>query len=313
MSFSGSAEDLEQTFGISVAKWDYKTAQKHLRKTFSEKRVFRLAYRPFDFRFIYYDSDLVFSHREGKMSHLLNGDNIALVCASRLSSKGFNHILPADCLVEMKYSSHDTNSRIFPVFLHSDTLLNSKAEPNMSAAASGIAGGQIKQAEWLEFNEAILAVLNSTKYRTRYFEEIKNDFPSIPLLNNTDLRQALANLGRQLIRVQLLRAEIPDTAFPFEGALGEEIETPKLHGDRLRISHSAYFVGVGREIFEFSLAGYQISKNWVSAGNKSGIQRKGTVLTRKDAQLYRRVLYGIQQTIAVRALIDQMLAERLRW
>jgi hypothetical protein len=247
------------------------------------------------------------------MSHLIRGDNLALVCASRLSAKGFNHILPAECLVEMKYASHDTNSRIFPAFLHGDALLSSKTQPNAGTAANEIAGGQIKPIDWMEFNEAVLAVLNSAKYRTRYFEEIKNDFPGIPPLDDIDLRRDLAKLGRKLICAQLLTAEVPDTLFRFDGKLGEKIETPELHEDRLRISDSAHFVGVGRDIFEFGLAGYQVCKNWVSAGNKSGIQRKGTLLTRKDAQLYRQVLYGIQETIGVRTLIDDILGERLRW
>src|SRR5258708_9543317 len=39
MNFAGRSGSLEERFSISVAKWDYKAAQKHLRKTFSEKRI----------------------------------------------------------------------------------------------------------------------------------------------------------------------------------------------------------------------------------------------------------------------------------
>ena len=313
MNFTGGAEDLEQTFGISVANWDYKSAQKHLRRHFSEKRIFRLAYRPFDFRYIYYDSELVFSNREAKMSHLIRGENLALVCASRLSAKGFNHILPADCLVEMKYASHDTNSRVFPALMYEDSLLSASARPNMGRAALEISGALKTQSDWMEFNEALLAILNSTKYRTRYVEEIKNDFPGVPSLTNSVLRRNLAKLGQRLIRAQLLKAEVPETAFPFRGKFGEQIEGAELDGRRLRISDSGYFAGVGSEIFEFNLAGYQVCKNWVNAGNKSGIQRKRTALTRKDSQSYRGVLFGIQETIEVRALIDRALSDQLGW
>lgn len=164
MGFVGSAKELEQTFGINVAKWNYKAAQEHLRRNYSEKRIFRLAYRPFDFRYIYYDSELVFSHRIAKMSHLIGRDNLALVCASRLSAKGFNHVLPADCLVEMKYASHDTNSRVFPAMLYGDSLLSSNAQRNMGKAATEINGGLLEPDDWLQLNEAMLALLNSTKY-----------------------------------------------------------------------------------------------------------------------------------------------------
>lgn len=150
MEFTGSAEALENRFSISVANFDYKAAQKYLRRTFSADRVFRLAYRPLDFRFIYYDSELVFSHREDKMSHLIRGENLALVCASRLSAKGFNHILPADSLVEMKYASHDTNSRVFPALLYGDTVLGAIPQPNLGKAAAAIAGDQENPLNWME-------------------------------------------------------------------------------------------------------------------------------------------------------------------
>lgn len=313
MNFKGSPESLEQEFGISVANWDFASAQRYLQQNFSTKRIFRLAYRPLDFRYIYYDSNLVFSHREGKMSHLIKGDNLALVCASRLSANGFNHVLPADCLVEMKYASHDTNSRVFPVFLYGASNSNSTAQPNMGVAASEIFGSLKTPSVWTELNEAALALLNSPNYRTRYFEEIKNDFPRIPLLLNNDLRMALSGLGRRLIRAQLLRSEVPDSSFVFGGKLGENICTPVLVDGRLHLSNCAYFAGVSLEIFEFQLAGYQVCKNWVSAGNKSRIQRKGTVLTQKDVQLYRQVLFAIQETIEIRSLIDSTIESHGSW
>lgn len=313
MSFTGSVEEMEQTFGISVSKWDYKSAQKHLRRHFSEKRIFRLAYRPFDFRFIYYDSELVFSNREAKMSHLIRGENLALVCASRLSAKGFNHILPADCLVEMKYASHDTNSRVFPALLYEDSLLSGELQPNIGQAAKAITGGLLSANDWMEFNAAALAILNSSKYRTRYFDEIKNDFPSIPPITYSHLRQSLAKLGQRLIRAQLLNAVIPDAAFPFTGKVGEKIVAANLEGDRLYISDSGFFGGVSSEVFEFNIAGYQVCKNWVNAGSKSGIQRKGTALTSSQAQIFRRVLFGIEETINVRTLVDNLLGEYVDW
>jgi len=70
---------------------------------------------------------------------------------------------------------------------------------------------------------------------------------------------------------------------------------------------------VGSDIFEFNIAGYQVCKNWVNAGNKSGIQRKGTTFSINHAKLFRRVLFGIQETISVRVLIDEVLGEELGW
>jgi len=313
MNFSGSAQELEEKFAISVSNWDYDSAQRHLRQSFSEKRIFRIAYRPLDFRHIYYDSELVFSHREERMCHLIRGDNLALVCASRLSAKGFNHLLLADCLVEMKYASHDTNSRVFPVYLLDQLSSPSGGQPNTGKAAADVAGSGSSALPWTELTQAIFAILNAPKYRARYYEEIKNDFPAVPPLDESDFRQALASLGRRLERAQLLKSEIPQTTLTFHGKLGEAIRTPELDGDRLCISDSAQFDGVDSQMFEFNLAGYQVCKNWATAGNRSGIQRKGKPLTRHDVQLLRSVLFAIAETIAVRAEIDHVLAENLGW
>lgn len=116
-----------------------------------------------------------------------------------------------------------------------------------------------------------------------------------------------------MIRAQLLKAEVPENIFPFNGKFGGQIDTPKLDGNNLHISNSGYFEGVSSEIFNFNLAGYQVSKNWVSAGNKSGIQRKRTPLTCEDVHSYRGVLFGIRETIEVRALIDRELGNQLGW
>ena len=313
MAFSGSAESVEERFAISVSNWDYQSAQKHLRQSFSEKHIYRIAYRPLDFRYIYYDSEIVFSHREEKMCHLIRGDNLALVCASRLSAKGFNHILVADCLVEMKYASHDTNSRVFPVYLFNQSLMPSGAQPNAGNAAMDVAGPNGSSLQWTELTEAIFALLNCTKYRTRYYEEIKNDFPRIPPFTQLACRQRLAGLGRQLARAQLLKAEVPEAAFTFHGKLGEAIKTPELDRNRLHLSDSAYFDGVDSQMFNFSLGGYQVCKSWVSAGNKSGIQRKGRPISDADIELFRRVLFAIAETISIRTEIDDLVARELGW
>ena len=79
----------------------------------------------------------------------------------------------------------------------------------------------------MEFNATLLAVLNSTKYRTRYVEEIKNDFPSIPPLSNVSFMQRLTKLGQRLTRAQLLQTEVPDSGFRFSGKIGGEIEAAR--------------------------------------------------------------------------------------
>lgn len=309
MDFTGDDASVATRFSISVSKWDYRAAQKHLRRTFSEERVERLAYRPFDFRFIYYDPELVFSHRREKMRHLLRDDNLALVCASRLSSKGFNHVLPANCVVEMKYASHDTNSRVFPWFLYEESLLSEQYEVNLPPGSER----DVSDHSWREWCAAIVAILNSEGYRTRYIDEVKNDFPAIPRNIRPDLLEGLSSLGQRLIDVQLLQFEVPDSVFSFEGQEGGVINTPVLQNGRLSLTAEGCFNDVTEDVFEFTLAGYQVCKNWVSAGNRSGIQRKGSHLTRPLLTAYRKVLFAVRETVAIRQEIDQVIDRHGGW
>lgn len=309
MLSDAGTQDIEREFGISLATWDYKAAQRHLRKSFSEELIHRIAYRPLDFRYIYYDPELVFSHRMGKMIHMIKRKNIGLVCASRLSSKGFDNILPTDCLVEMKYASHDTNSRLFPLFLHGNSLINQTKDCNFNnEILDAVNAFKLDQHEsWAIMIAAIFAIMNAPSYRKRYYEEIKNDFPSVPLIDNSDMQKELSSMGMALIQAQLLQVQVPVSAFPFYGKVGEPITTPVLDRQKLYLTNSGYFDGVSQELFEFHIAGYPVCKTWVSAGKKSGLQRKGRKLMSSDVHIFRSVLFAIQETIRIRTIIDKVI------
>jgi hypothetical protein len=315
MNFRGTENELKQQFCINASGWDYRAAQNYLTQTYSLSKVIPIWYRPFDKRYIYYDQELVFSHRWPKMENMSRPGNLALVCASRLSARGFNHVLPADGVVEMKYASHDTNSRVFPYWIFDVSIAGAGMRPNVAPVPFTTKGSTTPtHDQWDSLNSARLALLNSNQYRERYFSEIKNDFPGIPALANADLIRDLADLGRRLIRAQLLRAEVPSESFAFGG--NDEtriIETPRLEGNRLWLSRSAYFVGVATDVFEFELAGYQVCRTWVSAGNKSGIQRKGTRLGVEEIHGFRSVLFAIQETLKIRRLVDEAIERQGGW
>src|SRR5262249_11826566 len=158
-----------------------------------------------------------------------------------------------------------------------------------------------------------LALLNSTKYRERFFDEIKNDFPSIPALTNRKLVSLLSKFGERLARAQLLQATLPRHKFAFVGSSTEMICSPYLDQSDLCVSYTGRFEKVSRDVFEFHVPGYQVCRNWASAGNKSGIQRKGAPLNSTVIEAYRSVLFGIEETIAIRAEIDHAVTKELQW
>jgi len=312
MEFDDTADKIAERFKISVRSWDYRAAQRHLQETISSDKVHRLSYRPFDFRYIYLDPVLVFSDRGDKMAQLAEPSNQGFVCASRLSSKGFDHILPTESVVEMKYASHDTNSRVFPMHLIVDQLGRRSIIPNASNLYSERFSVQ-NEDEWENSYSVMFALLNSSVYRSRYYEEIKNDFPALPGIIQPGLMQELNEYGRQLIDIQLLKNEYHDGAFVVKGHYGESLQAPKLKENKLYLSDNLYLQGVMNEVFEFRIAGYQVCKTWVSAGNRSGIQRKGQIVTEELVHDYIKVLGAIRQTMEMRVSIDDAIVAHGGW
>jgi predicted helicase len=307
---------IKSSFKISLTRWDYQEAQEYLRKYFDENLIQPIAYRPFDFRHIYYDSNLVFSDRMAKMKHMILGENLALVCASRLSAYGFDNILPTNCLAEMKYASHDTNSRVFPAFIFSGELRGRRKETNIPRdimKQMPLDHHLSDEEKTMQIIGYIYAILQAPNYRARFHSEIKNDFPRVPVTANPKLFEELYGLGLRLISAHLLRTELPDGMFPFVGDLDAPIETPRFEESKVFVTKRGYFDNVKQEIFSFRIGGYQVCKTWFSAGNKSGLQRKGRPLTDNEINTFRRILASILKTISIRKTIDEVIDAHGGW
>jgi predicted helicase len=304
-------------FRLENESWDIRKAQRHLRATFSENQIKRIAYRPFDIRYIYYDRELIVSHRMNLMPSMLVDGSSALVFASRLSSKGFDHVVATDTLCAHKYASHDLNSRMFPIV--------GRFAENM---AIGDLSGNIRTEmfEPIGFDPHasdvdraracggyLYAVTNAKSYRARYFEEISQDFPRVPLSREESLGRALAALGLQLQQIHCLNVVVPDREYVFRGIEGERTVSPKLQIDGLWIGKESRFCGVESEIFEFRMAGYQVCKTWFSAGGRVMLQRTGLPITTDLIREFRTVMWAIRETIRVRALIDEVIEKHGGW
>ncbi|GAA6979958.1 hypothetical protein ID0084_02570 [Helicobacter pylori] len=113
----------------------------------------------------------------------------------------------------------------------------------------------------------------SPNYRKRYEDFLKVDYPKILFTENKDLFRVLSLLGIELIGLHVLNQESLNYSFEKlkDATIGESyykpteahernsiIKTP-LHNtpeQRLYINHSAYFVGVSEEIYDYKIGGY---------------------------------------------------------
>ncbi|MGL2429671.1 type ISP restriction/modification enzyme, partial [Helicobacter pylori] len=136
--------------------------------------------------------------------------------------------------------------------------------------------------EPLEILGYIYALLYSPNYRKRYEEFLKADYPKILFTNNKDLFRVLSLLGIELIGLHVLNKEILNYSFEKlkdatiigESGYREEHERNPIISkkpsynepeQRLYINHSAYFVGVSQEIYDYRIGGYCVLDKYLKS------------------------------------------------
>ncbi len=140
--------------------------------------------------------------------------------------------------------------------------------------------------EPLEILGYIYALLYSPNYRKRYEEFLKIDYPKILFTKNKDLFRALSLLGIELIGLHVLNQESLNYSFEKlkDATIGESCYSPsskltEAHDrnpiikkpsynelkQRLYINHSAYFVGVSQEIYDYRIGGYCVLDKYLKS------------------------------------------------
>jgi hypothetical protein len=207
------------------SSYDIETRRRE--RKFTAKAVRRCLYRPFDFRWLYYDVGLTSRPADKAMRHLLAGKNQAL-CALRQSRRGEQGaFLAADVLVNKDVVSLFDIGTVFPLYLYPNGETEAQGElvphengrrPNLAAefvrkcaealglefVADGC--GNLKKTFGPEdvFHYAY-AVFHSSSYRKRYEEFLKLDFPRLPITSDAMLFRRLCERGRRLVSLHTLR------------------------------------------------------------------------------------------------------------
>ena len=152
------------------------------------------------------------------------------------------------------------------------------------------------------------AVFHSPTYRARYAEFLKIDFPRLPLTGDRALFFTLAEKGRQLVALHLLKTPLVEefiTAYPAAGDNRVEkvvfVPDAKRPGfGRVQINVKQYFGGVPEAVWNFKIGGYQVCDKWLK-------DRKGRALSAQDVNHYQRVVVALHETIRVMKEIDAVI------
>jgi predicted helicase len=216
------------------------------------KKIVDFAYRPFDVRRLYYDPPILARARENFMFHLREKNrNLALNTLRRPRNEFVGNFYVSKHVTDKSIVSSLDNAQIFPLYLYpengelistSEWPLSEKGRrPNLSkafvaqfAAKLGLqfvtdGRGDLHKTFGPEdvFHYAY-AIFHSPTYRERYAEQLKIDFPRLPLTTDVELFRQLVMRGVDLVALHLLEDD-------YEGAYWNRYP-PRHEGQGVRVS-----------------------------------------------------------------------------
>lgn len=293
--------DIEEHFNISADK----------------SLVTDYLYRPFDTQYCYYDVKKIQRARYELMKHLLNNNlSLCITKANRQLSLGYCWI--SKCIVDRHIldSAGDTTC-CFPLYLYDDSnqtsFFDQSRKPNLNmdivreleqklnltfTPEKEAKAGTFAPIDILDY---IYGVLHSDKYRTKYKEFLKIDFPRIPYPQNADYFFKIAELGKQLREIHLLESPIVNefvTSYPVGG--DNEVVKPEYKNNKVYINKTQYFDNVPEIAWDFYIGGYQPAQKWLK-------DRKGRILNYEDVIHYQKIIKALLETHTIMQHIDEVI------
>ena len=255
-------------------------------QSFDSKSISKISYRPFDQRHIYYKVGFTSRPAFEIMKHMLQEENLAIMTCRLLSTGDWRHIFATSHLAER--ASVSINSReasyLIPLYLNqsgaSETELafESERKENLKSEFRKYLEDRYGKRYSPELVIGyVYAVLHSRTYRERYNELLKLDFPRVPFVKDRKAFECLAEHGRELIQVHVMRTQVHELDVPLKGA-GDCVVAKVEYfpqTQRLHINDTQYFDNVPPEAWAFKIGSYDVLEKYLS--ERKGITRSLTL------------------------------------
>lgn len=256
---------------------------------FDAEKVQKIAYRPFDDRFIYFDKELIERPREEIMKHFIGRENLGLVVSKQVKAfDDYHHVAVVKNIFESSFVSNKTSEITygFPLYLYDpvDGAQRINFDSAVFAKIRKKAGADVAAIDVFDY---VLAVLHSPDYRKKYKEFLKIDFPKIPYPESKKQFAERAAIGARIRQILLLEDIAPNTVgYPVAG--NNAVEALRFEEGRVYINQTQYFAPVPREVWDFFVGGYQPAQKWLK-------DRKGRTLGYDDIRHYQKIIAALIQ------------------
>ena len=290
---------------------------------FKDNFVRQIDYRPFDNKWIYYETKLVGRARKKIMQHFLKGENIGLsLCKQFKTGHQYVHTFISNNIIESSFVSNRTSeiTSTFPLYLYpEESLYNQNRTPNLDPDIINKIAKKLKLTlvdekqddlstfAPIDLLDYIYAVLHSPTYREKYREFLKIDFPRVPYPNGKTFHQLVA-LGSQIRKIHLLEDPNLDQRIITTQGDGNDKITNQLnrndwlvkdHKVSLKINDQVSITDIPLIAWEFYIGGYQPAQKWLK-------DRIGNHLSSPDLKHYNRIINALVKTHQLMQKIDKI-------
>jgi len=249
-------------------------------KEFDDRKVTSYDYRPFDARFIYYDNNFLSRSRSEVMDNFFQKDNIGL----EISRNG-DYVFISSSVSDEHFVSDNSFKLPLYIYVEDGTKVSNLKREIVSKIEEIV--GETKPEEIFDY---IYAVLHSPKYREKYKEFLKIDFPRVSYPIDKKTFAKLVELGKELRELHLLRSSKVNkfiTTYPIAGS--DTVEKLAYKDGNIFINKEQYFGNVPEIAWNFYIGGYQPAQKWLK-------DRKGRVLSNADIEHYQKIIVALVET-----------------
>ena len=288
----------------------------------NQNLIQKISYRPFDDRFVYFDTKLIERAREKVMKNFLNNENVGLVInrPAQGGSDFFSDIyLTANITDQSIFSAMKRSPFICSLYLYPDeNSLTIERTPNLNLEIvkeieeklnlTFVSEKEDNSSTFapIDILDYIYAVLHSPTYRETYKEFLKIDFPRVPFPHVKTFWQLVA-CGSKLRALHLLEDESLNERI-IEIDDGNPLITNKLNQKDFIVADEKVTLHINPEVaisnipliaWEFYIGGYQPAQKWLK-------DRVGRELSRSDLKHYNRIIKALTKTDAIMKEIDKI-------
>lgn len=273
---------------------------------FKKNNITNYHYRPFDFRYVYYN-DWLGRPSQNIMKHIISNENIGIIFTRGvITDTDFDNIFISNKIIDRNFTNYKTY--FAPIYLYEK--IDASKELNFDEACKTnfkapfldflkkYLGGSLLKSEDYPYKilSYIYAVLYAPTYRSRYKEDLKYDYPRIPFTDDSSLFSSLSSLGSALIDLHLLKkVPAPSSSYPVSG--DDNIEFCKFEDNKIKINSSQYFDNISEEVYNYSIGGYKPIEKYIKARE---------TLTLNDIMHIQKVISVIEKTIELQKSIDEV-------